>query len=64
MSELNYDIYPAEAKSKYGILKLNNEAFPAEARQNGKTVKLSKQFIGVSILNETMTYPKLFLVKI
>lgn len=42
MSELNYDNYPAEAKSKYGILKLNNEAFPAEARQKWQNSEIVK----------------------
>ena len=42
MSKLNYDIYPAEAKSKFGFLKLNNEAFPAEAKQKWQNSEIVK----------------------
>ena len=42
MSKLNYDIYPAEAKSKFDFLKLNNEAFPAEAKQKWQNSEIVK----------------------
>ena len=45
MSKLNYDIYPAEAKSKFDFLKLNNEAFPAEAKQKWPLLNLVRQIL-------------------